>query len=547
MTQSATKNIFTQPLPPLQAPQPESQKPEKAVARTALVISITIFFAGILYLASLGFLDNSEEFRRSIGIAGLVFLLTGSFGLIINAGFLKEKYFARISLLIGCIQFALMIAAFTTNGAIPVLGSIAFLTILLIGNYFFSGPRATLFVLLSLFSGLAVILAGVFSPFAQSNSLIFTLFWSGILIAEAVIFTRFIITGQIARLLRMKIFFISITISLVPLLAMSGFAFSFQQNLLEEKSKNYVELAANNEAEKINAFIDSNLKNLNQQSTLTIFGDFLELPISKRNGSPQLEELADTIETLSQSSEQKFLKSYGVIDANGLVVYDSYSPVTGAFEADQDYFRISYQLGEAYISSINFLLYPLDSSEIIFSAPIKNKSEEIIGVIRMRYSADVFKSLLQTSAMEFGDQSFPLLIDEFGIRVVDNLHPDANYRPIKPLSSFMLSKLQHENRIPVSYRPEDPFFNRVIEQVIDDYKTSPYFSADVNPDQNTNKEIGYVIRLDNVPWYLVYVLDETFASQQLAQQANNMTLVISIFIALAGLLSLGIARYISAP
>ena len=546
MTQTASRNVFTQPLPPLPQASQEGQKPKTDVDRAALIVSSLIFAAGLLYLTSIGFVNLTIEGKLTIGLSGLVFLLLGSLGLIINAGLFTTKYVTRITLLLLCIELSLITGALFTD-AIPILGATALVSSILLSSYFFSGFRTELFVTRSILAGLTTVVAGVFSPFVQTNAPVFNFFWGGILAIVAITLFILIIRGQIAQLLRMKLFFIAIAISLVPLISLVVVVSSLQTAQLEEKNKNYINLAASQEAAKVNSFIETNLNNLINQSQLAVFANFLELPEDEREGSQQQQELVAAIATLSKSSEQSFLKSYGVIDAKGTIVYDSYSPVVGANEADETYFRYSFLLGQGYFSSVRFLLYPYDASEVIFSAPIASPSGDNIGVIRMRYNADVFKSLLQTQRIETGDQIYPILVDENGIRVVDNLRPDLRFSPISPFESYALATLRQDNRVPFSYRPNKSDYDPALVEAIRNFRTNPYFTADLNQEGNQVNEVGYVVRIRYVPWFLIYVQDQTFASQQLRQQVNILVLVVSAFVALAGFFALAIARVLSEP
>ena len=124
MTQTASRNVFTQPLPPLPQASQEGQKPKTDVDRAALIVSSLIFAAGLLYLTSLGFVNLTTEGKLTIGLSGLVFLLLGSLGLIINAGLFTTKYVTRINLLLLCIELSLITGALFTD-AIPILGATA--------------------------------------------------------------------------------------------------------------------------------------------------------------------------------------------------------------------------------------------------------------------------------------------------------------------------------------------------------------------------------------------------------------------------------------
>ncbi|MDX9865491.1 MAG: GAF domain-containing protein, partial [Anaerolineaceae bacterium] len=444
------------------------------------------------------------------------------------------------------IQVSLLTAALTTND-LTVTGALSLLSFLLIGNYFFSGQKTVLFVLFGLLSGSITVLVNIFSPLAHIDANIFNIYWGIIFLFELIIFIYLILTGRMARYLQMKIFLISITIALVPIVAIILFNFSYQNQLIENNNRSYVSLAAKQNAERVSDFIISNRTKLEQQSKLKILEDYLKLPAAERNGSPQLKELTNTINILSQSSEQQYLKSYGVLDATGVVVYDSYTSVIGENESDETYFRYSFLLGQSHFSSMRYLIFPYDDPEIIFSAPVIDDAGTSIGVVRMRYDGNVFRDLLQIQKMELGDLSYPVLIDENGVRIVDNLTPEANFKPIAPIAENTLMTLRQENRIPFSFNPDRPAYNPELAAALANYSRDPYFTADLVPSETTVKEIGYIARVENTPWYLFYIQEQNLAAQQRAQQTNITTLFIAGFVALTGLLSLGIARFISAP
>ena len=499
------------------------------------------------YLVSLSLLPgNSPEIKQSVGIAGLIFLLLGVFGFILASGLFKENYTKRITILSVSIQIALFTAALTTF-SIPMVGAVSLLVSLLISSYFFSGNKTVVFVLLGLASGYITILINVFSPIPQVDSSIFSIYWGIVFLFLLGVVIFFIITGRMARYLQMKIFFISITITLVPIISIVLFNYFFQQNINLENNKNFASLAGEQQADIVNVFIESNLRNLEQQAKLEIFKDFLSLPELKRNTSAERTELDDTTNILTQSTQQSFLKSYGVLDKNGTVVYDSYSPAIGANEAEEDYFKYSFTYRQPFFSSVRFLIYPYDAAEVVFSAPIVDENGDSIGAVRIRYNADVFQSLLRQQIVGEGDRAYAVLVDENGLRIADNTNPKAVYDPIAPLPEYAITSLLINDRIPNSFRPNEAIYNPAIAQAIENFKNEQYFESNVITDNQIQNEIGYLSRINKMPWYLVYIQDQTVATQRANQQSRSTTLVIATFIVLTGFLSLAIARVISAP
>lgn len=546
MSQPATKNIFTPSgMSPRHRPTEDHRSP-KIVSRAALVLSVLMIAAALLYFITPYLDDVQGDMRLATNVAAAVFLFTAGLMMSIALGFLKNRYFLQISFLNFCILLALLTAALFTDQA-AIFGSLVLLSGILIGNYFFTGERTELFILVSIFGGLGIIWAGIYSPFLQSSNFTFSIFWFILLASVLVLLVYLFASGRMPLLLRMKLFSGAIIIALIPLISFAIIFSSIQQRSLDRRNESYVRLAAMQNADKVNTFIDSNLSNLTQQSRLAVFENYLKLPKFERAGTVEERELANTIAILSRSSEQKYLKSYGVLDAQGTVVFDSYPPMMGTSEANEQYFRYSFLLGQGYFSSIRFLLYPYDAPEVLFSAPILDKTGKSIGVVRMRYNADVFQSILQEYRMGSGEQSYPILIDENKIRLVDSLNPEAIYSPIHPLPPAVLNTLRLNSSIPNAFRPENAVYNPALDQAINNIQAQPYFYGNVNPTENDLDEVGYVVRITKVPWYLVFVQDQTLAAQQRREQINAIVRVVSVFVALAGLLALAVARLMSNP
>lgn len=548
MPQPANRKIFTQPLPPLPTftGNSEKRRSEKDVTRFFLIIAISTFAEGILYLSTLSFLDISEEARQSIGFAGLIFLLLGVAALILHARKFKDNYTGKLTTIAIFSGISLLIGALV-SADVPVLGIVALLTFFLIANYFFSGEKTVRFIVIGMVTAILTVLANVFSPFEQFDGTIFRAYWGVLFIIEVGLIIYYISIGSMARFLQMRVFFTFITVAIIPLVLLSIFSRVIQQNLIENNNRALSELAANEQAEIVNTFIESNLNNLEKQAQLEIFQEFLDLPELKRNASPERLELDETIRILSQSSEQIFLKSYGVLDNSGTVVYDSYGPAIGANEAEEEYYKYSFNFQQPFFSSVRFLIYPYDAAEVIFSAPIVNAEDETIGIVRARYNADVFQDLLRPQELSSGDKSYTVLVDENGLRLADNSNREALYQPISPLPDYARTTLQIENRIPNSFRPENAIYNGAISDAIEEYKFEQYFEGDFKDDNQLDNEIAYIARIDKMPWFLVYIQEQIIASEIAERQADIITLAITFFVTLTGVFAILSARLISRP
>ena len=81
MSQSAGRNVFTQPLPPLPSfDETQREQPTIIVNQVIAALSILTFIEGIFYLALLGTFSYIPGARQSLGMGGLVLLLLGILG-----------------------------------------------------------------------------------------------------------------------------------------------------------------------------------------------------------------------------------------------------------------------------------------------------------------------------------------------------------------------------------------------------------------------------------------------------------------------------------
>ena len=170
-----------------------------------------------------------------------------------------------------------------------------------------------------------------------------------------------------------------------------------------------------------------------------------------RRINPQVEEdINSTVASLINYRQQSNILSYGLLDNSGINVFDTDPKNVGLHESDEEYFQIPFNSGQNYVSNVEFTRTSGKSGYITFSSPIKDATNVIIGVIRLRYSTSVFQHLLITKIGLSGKHSYPILIDNNLIRLTDTYNTNWNYTSIVPLAKDKVADLQLQGNIPLA-------------------------------------------------------------------------------------------------
>ena len=82
------------------------------------------------------------------------------------------------------------------------------------------------------------------------------------------------------------------------------------------------------------------------------------------------------------------------------------------------------------------MIFHPDSGEpyIYFSSPILSEQGEFLGVLRVRYQADVLQNLIEDKNDLAGSGSFGVLFDENHLHLAHGTASDVNFIPIIELS-----------------------------------------------------------------------------------------------------------------
>ncbi len=344
--------------------------------------------------------------------------------------------------------------------------------------------------------------------------------------------------------LRVRLVTSALGMAIAPLILLSLVDTRFIFTSLQNQSNQALRLAAQQVAQEIDTFLTSNRDSLITEANLRVFYDYLVMDPAKRQGSPQEEQLRVTLNSLLLKHETH-LVSYGLLNLRGQNIYDSNPAAIGQDESKRDYFMQVTRTGRVYISPIEF--NPENKvAYIYFAVPIRDERQQIIGVLRLEYDAQIFQRLLEPKLNLLGLHSYPILLDENFMRIADIMTPTHLYKFLTPPTYSQTLELAQLNRLP--YHPYVNYTNQTdLANVLKHGSSVTYFTLEVHPDRPGHLESGVAVRLQTKPWYVLFVREQSTLLALLQAQGRLAVIIAALFAAAVGLAASWVSGALSAP
>ena len=356
--------------------------------------------------------------------------------------------------------------------------------------------------------------------------------------------TTFVISGLLLFLIIRQFQFFSLRAKLtsafilgaVVALATLGFFNnrSVQQVLTEEANQSLFNAASQTET-SLRQFIDFNLETIKTEANLPVFVNFLALPQSEQRS--QSAEVLETLQTLADR-EDEFLASFALLNLQGNVVIDTDMTHTETSEAAMYSFTEAISQGTSVMSPV--LIDPFTGEpSIFFSSPVVENGTTILGVLRVRFHADVLQNLIASNNGRGGEGSFAVLFDEHLIHLAHGTAPETIFTSVMPLELSLFQELVEAGRLP-DQTAAATFLN--LPDLEENLNTAiqngaVFFEAtDVATGDKINRVV--VLNLGNPSWLLAFFQPQEIflaPSEGLAQS----TVVISL-ISMAGAVTLAL-------
>lgn len=334
--------------------------------------------------------------------------------------------------------------------------------------------------------------------------------------------------------IRTKLLLISLALVLLPLLILSSINARFLQQSIQAQTNESLSVAAEQTRLLVDNFIENNLETVEIESSLTPIIRFISLPEAERYDSPEKLEVVSILKSF-QAKEKGFIPSYAILDLNGYNVYDTDIVRSGTSERNTSYFKAASETASSYASSVEF--HPRkNESYITFISPIKNDSTQVVGYLRARFDARMLQGIIAANTNLIGEGSYPILLDDNGLRLADGFSPDSVFYLISGISTDKYNELLDQNRLPAS----TSYAKLAIPQndlliAFNNREKSHFFTAYILQKSVPVLNSGIIIPTKSQPWSVVYLQDKSILTAAVTDQ-NRLSTTISLLV--AGVISL---------
>ncbi len=533
---------------------------ELKLARGRVQAIIITAILGLIAIATIPFAVTNKNLAS--------FVLTGSYLLsalvaILGIYFIrKNRLMLGVNLVVLASQFSLIVSASLVQSiGIPVALSILLITIVM-ALASLEDQQITFVIVTAIFASFLALMANTFplpidslKPLADSRIIIGAYIFLGIQLALFIIllFRRYIILT-----LQLKILLAFLLVTLIPVSIIAFLSLVTSTNVVRDQANQSLLVAGKETASGIDLFFQTNLTSIRSEALYPSIVTFVNLPEEQRlSGSFQL--TAQNVLQSLLSKDPINILSYALLDKNGINILDTDLGGISQDESKRDYFQYTLQNNKAFTTPLEFVttlinttsaqgldVNPTTSTPVItFSAPILNGNGDLIGLIRVRYKADVFLKNLQNNLNLVKEGSYPILFDDNQFRLADPIHPDQVNKFLVAPSADKIKSLKDNFRLPElptnQLTSNQPAFNQQFQSLTDgSIFTTNSLSGEVN-------EMGTAVALKSRPWTILYVQKEATVLAPVAQQTQTTLLLVYVIAAISGLLAIVIANWLSRP
>ncbi len=450
-----------------------------------------------------------------------------------------------MGLMIGAMLAAILLIASLIASLGIALAAIAVILTLGVAALTLPARSAVPAILSAILAAVAVLLLDLFAPLPHRLDVpalkIATPLVAGLL---AMVYGVFVVRRFRDYSLRAKLILFFLVVSLIPLVILSMVNNLTSRRTLTVNANQSLIAAASQTALKLDTFVESSLNTLRVEAQLPDFVDFLELPADQRVGSELQQEVAEILRNFNRR-DPVYISSYALLDRDGIDRADTLAADVGTDKSDRDYFQEVILSGQPYASPVEFSV-STGSPSLYFSAPVRNQSGDIIGVLRVRYNAALLQQFVAQSNGLAGAQSFGILVDDAQIRLAHGAAPHLIFNTIVPLDPARVAELQQQRRLSAFFSERLSTDLPELAAGIAAAAAQPFFTSPLTALDNQRASAA-AVRVTTRPWTVVYVAPQSVFLAPLEEQTRASILVsVSITLA-AAIFAVLAAQVLAAP
>ncbi|MEH1850947.1 MAG: ATP-binding protein [Nostoc sp.] len=343
--------------------------------------------------------------------------------------------------------------------------------------------------------------------------------------------------------IRTKLIASFLVVALIPLLLLAFINKQTTEKALTENAKQALSAAANETANRIDAFIDGNLNAVRVEAILPGFARYLSLTPKQRDDSPEMQLATETLIRLSRKDMINVI-SYALLDLNGKNVLDTYTLNIGKDESVQDYFKKPLETGLSFVSSMKRSPKIPELDTLFFSSPVRNAKGDILGVLRVSYNATVVQQLVTRQTERAGAKSFAILLDENKIYLAHSTAPELLFKSIVPLPANVLIKLQQEERLSNFPVKELATNGSKLQQALDNKQS--YLIASLLAAGNQVNLIA-IASLQYKPWSVLFAQPLAVALAPVEKQISDTMFLFAFIAGVVTIIAFAVGQLLTSP
>jgi diguanylate cyclase (GGDEF)-like protein len=341
--------------------------------------------------------------------------------------------------------------------------------------------------------------------------------------------------------IRTKLIASFLVVALLPLLLLAFINKQTTEKALTDNAKQALSAAANETANRIDAFIDGNLNAVRVEAILPGLARYLSLTPKQRDDSPEMQLVTETLIRLSRKDMLNVL-SYALLDLSGKNVLDTRTLNIGKDESVQDYFKKPLQTGFSFVSSMKRSPTIPDLITLFFSSPVRNAKGDILGVLRVSYNATVVQQLVTRQTERAGAKSFAILLDENNIYLAHSTAPELLFKSIVPLPADVVTQLQQQGRLPNSPVKELATNELKLKQALDNKQS--YLIASLSGTGNQVNLIA-IACLQYKPWSVLFAQPLAVALAPVEKQIRDAMFLFSLIASVVTIIAFAIGQLLT--
>jgi putative methionine-R-sulfoxide reductase with GAF domain len=343
--------------------------------------------------------------------------------------------------------------------------------------------------------------------------------------------------------LREKLVAVFLIIALLPLAAFVNLSNRSTQNVLTDAASQRLFAAAKQTAVSLDDFFTSSLTTIRTEASILEEIGYFDQPDNARSGSYVEVAALISLKTF-RDKDPLNISSYAVLDTSGrpLVEYPPNSPFVD--ESARDYVIRPIESGRPFASPVQFT--PVVGGPFLYlSAPVRDSSDQIVGVLRARYKANILQQLIARNTGLVGGQSFAVLFDDHFLYLAHGTALTAIFKLVAPIDPDRVAELRQIQRLPEV--AEDQLTTNLPELAknLADASVEPIFTAQDVATGNRIDRVA-VTAMTAQPWLVAFFQPEEVFLAPIENQTRTAILlavvVAIVVVAIAVALSLLLTR-----